>query len=276
MISTGGTLSVLREAGVEARAGRGPHRIPGDPRRAGEDAPSASARGAAGRAGQPRARRDAEGARDRGDRPGLRQPLPLRAHGRPARRARGGGDREHRRRRADDDPRRREEPSLRRGGGPPGELRRGARRARGDRRALRRDPALARQRGLCLHGSLRRGDQPLVRPPLRAAADLLGDGVGEGDRPLLRREPAPAGGALRRAAGSLARPLAGGEAARQAALVQQRARPELRADAARRPRGAGLRDRQAQQPVRGRRGRRDRDARTRRPSPATRCPPSAG
>ena len=69
--------------------------------------------------------------------------------------------------------------------------------------------------------------------PLRAAADLLGHRLGEGARSLLRGEPASAGGALRRAAGALARALKGGEAARQAALVQQRARPELGAHAAR-------------------------------------------
>ena len=47
------------------------------------------------------------------------------------------------------------------------------------------------------------------------------------------------------------RALAGREAARQAALVQQHPRPRLGAAAARRVRAAGVRDRQAQQPVRG-------------------------
>ena len=84
-----------------------------------------------------------------------------------------------------------------------------------------------------LHRALRRGDQPLVRSALRAAPDLLGDRLGEGARSLLRREPAPARGALRRAEGALARALAGGQAARQAALLQQRARPQLGADPAR-------------------------------------------
>ena len=71
------------------------------------------------------------------------------------------------------------------------------------------------------------------------------------------------------------RPLARLEAARQGALLQQRARPRLGPRPGRRLRAAGLRDRQAQQPLRGgdRRGR----ARglPRRRWPATRSRPSA-
>ena len=79
------------------------------------------------------------------------------------------------------------------------------------------DAPLARQRGLRLHRAIRRRDQPLVRAPLRDAAPALGHLLGEGAGPDLRREPPPAGGALRRVGGALARALAGGEAARQAA-----------------------------------------------------------
>ena len=72
-----------------------------------------------------------------------------------------------------------------------------------------------------------------------------------------------------------ARALAGREAPRQGAVVQQRPRPRRGAAAARRVRAAGVRDRQAQQPLR-RGHRRDASARpTRRRSPATRCPRSA-
>ena len=74
---------------------------------------------------------------------------------------------------------------------------------------------------------------------------------------------------------ALARALAGGEAARAGAVVQQRPRPRRGAAPARRVRAGGLRDRQAQQPLR--RGDRPRRSarRTRRRSPATRCRPSA-
>ena len=71
-----------------------------------------------------------------------------------------GGDREHRHRRADDDPRRGQEPRARRRRGQARVLRRGLRRARGDRRRdLRLDPALARQRGVRPDRPLRRRDR---------------------------------------------------------------------------------------------------------------------
>ena len=55
------------------------HRPGGDPRRPGQDAAPAAARGAAGAARRPRAHGDAGARGDRADRPGLRQPLPVRA-----------------------------------------------------------------------------------------------------------------------------------------------------------------------------------------------------
>ena len=110
---------------------------------------------------------------------------------------------------------------------------------------------------------------------LRGLPGPLGDGAREVPRPLLRREPAPEGGAVRGGGRALARALAGGEAPRPGALVQQRARPGRGAAPARRVRAGGVRDRQAQQPVRGG-DRRRRSARpTRRRSRATRCRPSA-
>ena len=68
-----------------------------------------------------------ERARHRPDRPRLRQPLPVRAHRRPARRRVGGRDRADRRRRAGDAPCGGEEPRPRRPRLPPGGLRAGAR-----------------------------------------------------------------------------------------------------------------------------------------------------
>ena len=63
--------------------------------------------------------------------------------------------------------------------------------------------------------------------------------------------PHQRGGALLRGRRPQPRPLAGLEAARQGALLQQRARPRLGPRPGRRLRAAGLRDRQAQQPLRG-------------------------
>ena len=204
------------------------HRPGGDPRRPGEDAAPAAARGAAGPARRPRAHGDAGARGDRADRPGLRQPLPLRADRRRARRRARGGDREHRHRRADDDPRRRQEPRGRRRRRQARVLRRGLRRAGGVRRRdLRLDPALARQRGLRPDRPLRRRDQPLVLDRVRGLPGTPGGRLREGARPLLRREPAPARRALRRGRRAQPRPLAGLEAARQGALLQQRARPRL-------------------------------------------------
>ena len=102
------------------------HRPGRDPRRPGEDAAPAPARGAAGAARRPRAHGDAGARGDRADRPGLRQPLPLRGDRRRPRRRARGRDREHRHRRADDDPRRRQEPRRRRRRGQARVLRRGA------------------------------------------------------------------------------------------------------------------------------------------------------
>ena len=236
--------------------GRGAHRRARDPRRPREDAPPAPARLAARGPRRPRARGDPGARGDRVDRPRLHEPLPVRAGGRPARRHRRRGDREHRHRRADDDPRRRQEPPLRRGGGQAGELRRRAGGARGGRRRdLGGHTPLAGQRGVRRHRALRRRDQPLVRRAVRGLPHPPGRLDGEVHGPLLRREPAPAGGALHRGrrAGPRAQPRL--QAPRQGPVVQQRARPRLGAQPARRPRRPGLRDRQAQQPVRGGGGR---------------------
>ena len=88
--------------------------------------------------------------------------------------------------------------------------------------------------------------------------------------------PHQRGGALRRGGGAQPRALAGLEAARPRALLQQRPRPRFGAAPGHRLRRAGLRDRQAQQPLRGGDRRRTASRPTRRRSPATRCRPSAG
>ncbi len=166
------------------RAARGGHRgarrvradgLPGDPQRPGEDASPAAARGAPGGARRPGAHADAGGRGHRSDRSGVREPLPVRAHGGQAGSERCRRDREHRHRWPDDDSRGGQEPRLGRRRGAARELRRGASRARGDRRQrLRSDEALARQRGIRLHRPLRRGDQPLVRCPLRGVSRSTG------------------------------------------------------------------------------------------------------
>ena len=150
---------------------------------------------------------------------------------------------------------------------------RGAERVRG--RDLAGDAPLARLGGVRAHGRLRRGDLALVRDALRGVPEPLGDAAREVHGPPLRREPAPEGGALHRARRPDARALRDREAARPAALLQQPARPRLRAAAAGRVRRARLRDRQAQQPLRGGDRRDRRRRRTSAPSPATRCRPSA-
>ena len=70
------------------------------------------------------------------------------------------------------------------------------------------------------------------------------------DRPRLRREPAPAGRLLPPGRRPHGRALDGAPARRQGAVVQQRARPQRRAAARRGVRAAGVRDHQAQQPLR--------------------------
>ena len=184
-------------------------------------------------------------------RPRVREPLSVRGDGGAPRRHRARGDREHRHRRADDDPRGGQELRLLRRGGQAGELRRDPAGALGVRRAAvaghAREP---RGRGVQLHRPLRHGDLALVRREARRLPADHAQRLREGHGPRVRREPAPARRLLppgRRAHG---RALDGPPARRQGAVVQQRARPQRRPAARRRVRAAGLRDHQAQQPVR--------------------------
>ena len=104
--------------------------------------------------------------------------------------------------------------------------------------------------------SLRRRDQPLVRRRATRSSRAPDDLVGEVPRPLLRREPAPAGGALRRAS-ARARTCSAGSPSSTARRSRSTtcSTSTRRAKLLERPRRPRLRDRQAQQPLRGRRGR---------------------
>ena len=117
--------------------------------------------------------------------------------------------------------------------------------------ARRRRKQLA-AKAFALHRALRRGDRDAGsrRRPRGLPADLARR-LREGDRPALRREPPPAAPPSTRASARADAPARGREpAARQGAVVQQPARPQRGARAGRGVRRAGVRDRQAQQPVR--------------------------
>ena len=137
IVSTGGTAQELEGAGVAVRAIDDftgfPEIMDG---RVKTLHPKLYA-GLLARARQPRARARGRRARHRVRRPRVREPLPVRAHGRPPGDRRGRGHREHRHRRPDDDPRGGQEPRVQRRGRAPRELRRGARgAARGRRHAV--------------------------------------------------------------------------------------------------------------------------------------------
>ena len=107
----------------------------------------------------------------------------------------------------------------------------------------------ARRRGVRAHGRLRHRDRELVhrgRSAARAPAARLRQGHGPG----LRREPAPGRGLLPRDRRAAPPALDGHPALGQAALVQQPARRRHGLAHGRGVQPAGLRDRQARQPVR--------------------------
>ena len=132
---------------------------------------------------------------------------------------------------------------------------RGAGRQRGQADA--RDPQRAGGQGVRLHGALRRRDLDLVRGAhLRGVPTALERRLREGQRPALRGEPPPARGLLRAARAPPptcwrgSRQLHGKELSFNNLLDLSSARR-----AARGVRRAGVRDRQAQQPLRVRRRR---------------------
>ena len=190
-------------------------------------------------------------ARGRAHRPGLREPLSVRARVGAARGGGRRGDREHRHRRADADPGRGEEPCVRGRGRGAGELRRGAGRAAGvGLAAVASDAPEPRHGGVRIHRALRRSDLALVRGARGGLPGPVHALVREGARSVVRREPAPASGVLRGGRRTHAPDVDGVEAARQGAVVQQPARPRLRPAADRGLRAPGRGDHQAQQPVR--------------------------
>ncbi len=166
-----------------------------------------------------------------------------------------GGDREHRHRRPDDDPGGRQEQRLRRRRRRPRGLRAPCWRScasRDGRLSLQTRTQPGRQ-GVRLHRPLRRGDRDLVRQrDLRGLpADAGSEAYEKVQRPALRREPPPAGGLLRARrrpdapARRASRQLHGKELSFNNLLDLSSAR-ELVEEFDE----AGVRDRQAQQPVR--------------------------
>ena len=185
---------------------------------------------------------------------------------------RGRGHREHRHRRPDDDPRGGQEPRVRRGRHVARVLRRRARRAaRGRRHAVAAHAPLAGRRGLRLHGALRHGDRALVRGeaprtsrrPFLRAFEKVTD-LPYGENPHQRAAYYQQVGARRHVL-SQVQQHHGKEISYNNILDLDSARALVA-----RVRGAGVRDRQAQQPVRRRARRRRRRRPTGAPSRATR------
>ena len=230
LISTGGTAQALEAAGLEVRA---IDDFTGFPEIMSGRVKTLHPKLYAGLLAPPRrpvAHGRGGGERDRVRRPRVREPLPVRGDRRPPRRGRRRGDREHRHRRPDDDPRGGEELQLLRGRGRAGVLRRGpAGAARIRRPPLARHAREPRGRGVRHHRPLRLGDRALVRRAARRLPARDHGRLREGDRPRLRREPAPARRLLRAGRRAHARALDGAPARRPRAVVQQRARPQLRA-----------------------------------------------
>ena len=164
------------------------------------------------------------------------------------------GDREHRHRRPDDDPRGGQEPrrSRRSSSRPRATTRCSRSCARRERRlSLATRESLA-ARGVRLHRALRHRDRALVRREARSDfPPLLRARLREGHRPLLRREPAPARGLLRRRSAracTCCRWCASSAARSCRSTTCSTSTP--RRLLVRRVRGPGVRDHQAQQPVR--------------------------
>ena len=126
------------------------------------------------------------------------------------------------------------------------------------RRGLARVAAPARGDGVRDLGVVRGGDRDAGSRDARRSRRVFVPVFEKAARPRLRREPAPGCRVLRRARRAHAPARAGRAAARPRALVQQPQRPERGAAARARVRAAGLRDRQAREPVRRRRRRVDR------------------
>ena len=137
-------------------------------------------------------------------------------------------------------------------------LRRRARGAPGAQgQGVARDAAAPRRDRVRDERRIRVRDRALVPARGRSPGDVRA-GVRPRARPRIRREPAPACRVLRRAWPSRACPLARRPARGEAALVQQPQRPLRGATARARARRARVRDREAREPVRCRGGGDDR------------------
>ena len=154
-----------------------------------------------------------------------------RTAGRRPGRARGRRDREHRHRRPDDDPRGGQELRVRRRRRQPREPTTRCSRSCASRTVQLSSATreCARRRGVRLHGSLRHRDRALVRgEAARTSRRCSSARTRSVARPALRREPPPARRLLPAGRGSHARAVDGRPARRQAALLQQPARPRRR------------------------------------------------
>ncbi|CAA9257581.1 MAG: IMP cyclohydrolase / Phosphoribosylaminoimidazolecarboxamide formyltransferase, partial [uncultured Actinomycetospora sp.] len=250
-----------RRRGRPGDARGGGHRVPRVPRRAGQDAAPAGARGPARRHAPAHAHRGARVAGHRAVRPARGEPLPVHPDRRVGR-VPGRLRRADRHRRAGDDPRRGQEPRVGRRRHRPHALRLGARAGPPGRRRAGR-PAPARGRGVPAHRVLRHRrrlvDGQRARPRRRRIAVPW---VGGHDRPAprgaaLRREPAPGRRALRRP-GEPQRDRRRDAAARQGDVVQQLRRHRRGVARRARPRRRLRGDHQAREPLwdRGRHRRR--------------------
>ena len=202
--------------------------------------------------------------RHRDDRPPRRQPLSVRGDGRQGRLHPGRRDREHRHRRPGDGAIGGEELERRRGADRCLAVRRRARRAEGNGRGRRRRRASRSPspRSTASPSTTARSATTSRRSPGRATASPSGASSRSRQRPLrqaagpaLRREPAPARRVLPRPAARRRLARHREAAAGQGALVQQHRRRRRGVGVRQGLRRAGVRDRQARQPVRRRRRR---------------------
>ena len=269
LLSTGGTARLLAEAGLAVTEVAEVTGFAGDARRPRQDAAPAHPRRPAGAARPAGAHGRAARARHRHHRPAGGQPVPLcPGHG-AARLHAGRRDREHRHRRPGDAARRGQELGRRGGADRPGRLRaRAGRAARcGRRRHAARHALHAGEEGVCAHRRLRRHDLQLPGRAGRRRRAACGRGAGARALPrrlqpaadedaghALRREPAPGGGLLPRRPARRGLLGALDAAAGQGAQLQQHRRCRRGLGMRQDLRRAGLRHRQARQPLR--RGRR--------------------
>ena len=263
--------------GDRGRGGVRAHRLPGNHGRAGEDAPPAHPRR------HPRPARRCDDSRDaraghRADRPRGGEPLPIRGDRGAAGLHPRGRHREHRYRRSRHGPGRGKEPPGRAGRGRSGRLSRGADRARPRRRHHAGAAAQARAESLPPH---RRYDA-MVAAYLGAGRTAAG--VAQSD--LRQAAPRCVTARIRTSSAAFYREVrAGGvpsgtiasfqQHPGQGTLLQQRGRHRCGARVRQGVRAAGLRDRQARESLRRRRGAPICWTPTGAPTPPIRPPPSA-